>query len=97
MQQYRDRCEISWCDIRQPHVGRHTQTLGTWMGTVPGLRQGRTLQLLVYGHSEDVAHPVLALINPNTHTLEQQNVELSWSTAMQLAAQIGVAAQRFQT
>lgn len=89
-----EHCRISWCDLRQPHNNRHEATLGQWFGTVPGLRQPRTLQLNVYGHGERPVFPVVTLIDPRT--LVQWNVEVAWADLLQLTAQAELAAGRFR-
>jgi hypothetical protein len=79
--------------VSSPH-GRHEQVLLTMHGEVPGLRQARTVQLIVFGFDEFAAHPALTIIDPRT--LAQESAMLFWEDAAQLGAQLELAAGRFK-
>jgi hypothetical protein len=93
MLEYREQCPISWCQVGNPH-GRHEQVLATAHGEVPGLRQGRTVQLIVFGYDEFAAQPALTIINPRT--LAQESAALFWEDALRMAAELDLAAGRFR-
>lgn len=63
-------------------------------GTVPGLRQAKTLQLIVFSNGDGEVRPALTLIDPRT--LAQQSVEFAWSGLMGLATKIELGEARFR-
>jgi hypothetical protein len=91
--EYREQCSVSWCQVGSPH-GRHEQVLVTAHGEVPGLRQGRTVQLIIFGFDEFAAQPALTIINPRT--LAQESAALFWEDGLRMASELELAAGRFR-
>lgn len=84
---------MPWCQEIGVHR-RHERVLITIHGNVPGLRQAKTLQLIVFSNGDGEVRPALILIDPRT--LAQQSVEFAWSGLMQLAVEIELGYGRFR-